>query len=63
MILDFRLTHLRFFFGGLRGWVGGVSPQDAKTHALAGDVTLQGIRLPGREMEVNFRITVSFFVV
>lgn len=27
--------------------------QDAKSHALAGDVTLQGIRLPGREMELS----------
>jgi hypothetical protein len=27
--------------------------QDARSHALAGDVQLQGIRVPGREMEVQ----------
>jgi hypothetical protein len=27
--------------------------QDAKSHAMAGDLSLQGIRLPGREMEVS----------
>jgi hypothetical protein len=36
--------------------------QDAKSHAMAGDLSLQGIRLPGREMEVrNYIINIYIF--